>query len=104
MNRLEIHQQICHPIEERLSLKWPQNPSQAADNAYSLDLVELFQHLECLFNVRLDLDRALIGITTPGDLGRFIHEKTRPGESVGFSLLGALPPPQSARPQGRPQA
>ncbi|WP_248802225.1 acyl carrier protein [Pseudomonas sp. MWU13-2100] len=104
MNRLEIHQQICHSIEEQLSLKWPQNPSQATDDTYSLDLVELFQHLECLFNVHLDLNRDLRGITTLGDLSRFIYEKTQPADPSGLPLLGTAPPPQPPRQQRRPQA
>ncbi|NWE69344.1 acyl carrier protein [Pseudomonas gingeri] len=78
MNRLEIHQQICHSIEQQLSLKWPRDSSLAADDSYSLDIAALFQHLECQFNVRLDLNRDLRGISTIGDLSRFIYEKTQP--------------------------
>ncbi|MGA8132852.1 MULTISPECIES: acyl carrier protein [Pseudomonas] len=104
MNRLEIHQQICHSIEEQLSLKWSQDPSKATDNTCSLDLVELFHNLECLFDVRLDLNRDLIGITTLGDLSRFIYEKTRPAEPAGFPLPGTIPPPFPQRQTGRPGA
>ncbi|NWA26354.1 acyl carrier protein [Pseudomonas gingeri] len=101
MNRLEIHQQICHSIEEQLSLKWLQDPSKATEDAYSLDLIELFHNLECLFDVRLDLNRDLRGITTLGDLSRFIYEKTRPSE---FTLLGTVPPPLPQRQQRSPDA
>ena len=104
MNRLEIHQQICHSIEEQLSLKWLQDPSNAKDDAYSLDLVELFHNLECLFDVRLDLNRDLIGINTLGDLSRFIYEKTRPAEPAGFPPLGTVAPPSPQRQPGRPGA
>jgi|GEM_PF-470181 len=104
MNRLEIHQQICHSIEEQLSSKWSQDPSKAKDDAYSLDLVELFHSLECLFDVRLDLNRDLRGITTLGDLSRFIYEKTRLAEPTGFPLPGTVPPPLPQRQPGRPGA
>lgn len=104
MNRLEIHQQIRHSIEEQLSLKWPQDPSQANGDASPLDLVELFQHLECLFNVRLDLNRDLRGIATLGDLSWFIYEKTRSAYPSGLTLLETIPPPQPPRQQRRPEA
>lgn len=78
MNRLEIHQYICRSIERQLSMKWPQDPALAEDDSYSLDIAALFQDLEGLFQVRLDLKRDLRGIATIGDLSRFIYEKTQP--------------------------
>ena len=97
MNRLKIHQQICRSIDEQLSLKWPQDPSQGADRACSLDIVELFYHLEYLFEVRPDLNRNLRGITPPGHLSRFIHEKTRPIDSTLLGTVPALLPPKQQK-------
>ncbi|KPA88610.1 MULTISPECIES: hypothetical protein [Pseudomonas] len=77
MNRLEIHQQICHSIERQLALKWLQDPSQAEENSYSLDIAALFHELESQFHVQLDLKRDLRGINTIEDLSRFIYAKTR---------------------------
>ncbi|WP_017903324.1 acyl carrier protein [Pseudomonas asplenii] len=77
MNRSEIHQKICHSIEQQLSLKWLQDPSLAEERSYSLDIAALFQDLESQFHVQLDLKRDLRGINTIEDLSRFIYARTR---------------------------
>ncbi|QXI30027.1 acyl carrier protein [Pseudomonas vanderleydeniana] len=77
MNRSEIHQQICHSIEQQLSMKWLQDPSHAEEHSYSLDIAALFHELEAQFHVQLDIKRDLRGINTIEDLSRFIYAKTR---------------------------